>query len=768
MDLFKRIQDLSDLYDGPSATIQESRPMFNDGGMLVQPSNDGSRPGYSGVVKNVKPVEGTSHLFTAESGTGKKFYLSKFSSQNPEAGPGMKKRFPLTKEGKVDAIKAIESHIKEYPNIFKRPEYKGQTTIKKRADGVLTYAKRGAPTKTYDPKEYGSEAKAFKAAKKDVEASQVSKKTAAVKDINIEKVKELRAKGISIANIADEFNVQPRTISDRLIKAGESTKDLSIRVIPKEVQKDLIAKYPQIKNWDFKKHTLGFPYSENKQLYSRVQDFLSDPKPYEIAGDFSKADGWLAAQMNRSYKLGNKNFIPIKAMVNNKNKIVGFIDNTEFGGGGKYIVNEKFIKGKNADGVLMSLHPDYEDTAKFVDVSKKAKLPVQGVLKNLLKNEGIDTTRISLSDLFKYMKGEVGVEGTKSALEKHHISGVKNRATGNYQLLDRDLNALAKYVSQEIEVGDLSRVGELKKKGVMVEVDGQTYGSGPKTPEGQFKRFEKQVTNFFQNDPNAKNVIVRMAKIGCPGKANGGRIGFDQGLNVTSCAAKGVEKLQGDPGKLTPGDQANVRALAKSGKAVKFLKGVLGPGAILGEVIFEGGAAANKFMDQGMPIKQALGESYINKYLLGPKTQIDVEAERSKEFAKGEEYAMAERGRRMAPFMAQGAPRKDQLSVPEERRLKNRMQQMEEVYPTVAIPQIDLALQDAGLTQQETGMTYPELQDYIKKESQMQAIADAGGVANLAGGGIAKMAGDRSGAMTRSMNPDSQGLSYLFNRVKKV
>ena len=38
----------------------------------------------------------------------------------------------------------------------------------------------------------------------------------------------------------------------------------------------------------------------------------------------------------------------------------------------------------------------------------------------------------------------------------------------------------------------------------------------------------------------------------------------------------------------------------------------------------------------------------------------------------------------------------------------------------------------------------------------------------FAGGGIAKEAGDRSGAMTRSMNPDSQGLSYLFNRVKKV
>jgi len=50
MDLFKRIQDLSAIYDddGPSAMVPESRPMFNNGGMLVQPNDDGSRPGYRG------------------------------------------------------------------------------------------------------------------------------------------------------------------------------------------------------------------------------------------------------------------------------------------------------------------------------------------------------------------------------------------------------------------------------------------------------------------------------------------------------------------------------------------------------------------------------------------------------------------------------------------------------------------------------------------------------------------------------------------------
>jgi len=224
--------------------------------------------------------------------------------------------------------------------------------------------------------------------------------------------------------------------------------------------------------------------------------------------------------------------------------------------------------------------------------------------------------------------------------------------------------------------------------------------------------------------------MTKLAAIGCPGKAMGGRIGFSEGQNLTACATKGVEKLRGDPSKLSPGDQANLRALTKSGKAINFLKGVLGPAAILGEVVFEGGAAANKFME-GMPLKQALGESYLN-YALGPKLKIDVEAERAKEMAKGEEYAMAERGRRKAPFMAQSA-QADEL------RRKQAMKKMEEVYPTSSESDINLALQNADMTQQETGMTYPEIQDYIKRQDQMQAIAEAGGVSKMATGGLANL-----------------------------
>jgi hypothetical protein len=273
-------------------------------------------------------------------------------------------------------------------------------------------------------------------------------------------------------------------------------------------------------------------------------------------------------------------------------------------------------------------------------------------------------------------------------------------------------------------------------------------GETPSTPKG------KLILEF------GKNNLQKLAAIGCPGKMMGGRVGFSKGENLQACALKGVEKLKGDPGKLTGGDQANLRAISKSAKAARLLKNILGPAAIAGEVLIEGGIAANKFMSEGVPIKQALGQSYLN-YLLGPKTKIDVEAERAKEFAKGEDFAMAERGRRMAPFMAQSKEADAQ-------RLRKREQQMEQAFPTTSPQEIDEILKTQGMTIQDFGMTYPQIQDFIKRDEQMQAIADAGGVANLAGGGIAKEAGDPSGAMLESMNPDSQGLSGLLKRAKKV
>ena len=119
---------------------------------------------------------------------------------------------------------------------------------------------------------------------------------------------------------------------------------------------------------------------------------------------------------------------------------------------------------------------------------------------------------------------------------------------------------------------------------------------------------------------------------------------------------------------------------------------------------------------------------------------------------------MAERGRRMMI---------PQSATADAQRLRKREQQMEQAFPTTSPQEIDEILKTQGMTIQDFGMTYPQIQDSIKQDQQMQAIADAGGVANLAGGGIAKLAGVSSGPPPES-GPNSQGLPGLLKRVRNL
>ena len=243
--------------------------------------------------------------------------------------------------------------------------------------------------------------------------------------------------------------------------------------------------------------------------------------------------------------------------------------------------------------------------------------------------------------------------------------------------------------------------------------------------------------------------------------------------------------------KSAQGDKAAKAALTKFGSKVatagRFIKGALGPLAIASEIAIEGGIALNQTLSEGVPIKQAFADSLTNKYLLGPKLQIDKEAEIAKEMAKGEEFAMAERGRRMMI---------PQSATADAQRLKKREEEMKALYPDLqyANPdnqKIDQILKEQGvfspytlgygMQQMQPGIgdtkynedeAYQEIRNLLNKDideriqsQQMQNIADAGGIANLAGGGIAKEAGDPSGRPP-VRGPNSQGLLSLKNRVR--
>ena len=244
--------------------------------------------------------------------------------------------------------------------------------------------------------------------------------------------------------------------------------------------------------------------------------------------------------------------------------------------------------------------------------------------------------------------------------------------------------------------------------------------------------------------------------------------------------------------KARQGDKAARATLTKftnkAATAGRFIKGALGPLAIASEIAIEGGIALNKTLQTGVPLKTAFADSIFN-LALGPKLQIDKEAELKKEFAKGEDFAMAERGRRMMI---------PQSATADEQRLKKREEERLALFPDLQFANpdkqtIDQILKEQGVfspftlgfgmqqTQPGIGDTkynedaaYQEIRDLINKNinesvrsQQMQNIATAGGIANLAGGGIAKLAGVSSGPPPES-GPNSQGLPGLLKRVRNL
>ena len=113
---------------------------------------------------------------------------------------------------------------------------------------------------------------------------------------------------------------------------------------------------------------------------------------------------------------------------------------------------------------------------------------------------------------------------------------------------------------------------------------------------------------------------------------------------------------------------------------------------------------------------------------------------------------------------------------------KQRMEDMISLYPQYTDEQMSNYIIDSGYDPQEfkDSMTTPknfpgdtsskpisgfqDVEDYVLNQQKTQSIADAGGVANMASGGIA--------SLTKTIPPESgptpHGLRYQYNNVKKI
>ena len=133
-----------------------------------------------------------------------------------------------------------------------------------------------------------------------------------------------------------------------------------------------------------------------------------------------------------------------------------------------------------------------------------------------------------------------------------------------------------------------------------------TVGSRPIT--------EKEIISVAERDAMEKNILAKIQsyskKTECRVnlKADGGRIGF---ANSITCIQDGLKEQ-----KIAAqnGNKKAARELVQVGKVAsrgKLLKNILGPGAILGEAVFEGGLIGNKVLG-GKPADIAWAESYLS------------------------------------------------------------------------------------------------------------------------------------------------------------
>jgi len=402
-------------------------------------------------------------------------------------------------------------------------------------------------------------------------------------------------------------------------------------------------------------------------------------------------------------------------------------------------------------------------------------------------------------------------------------------STGNAQLNDKVQSRISAYknasnpnIKNKIMKQMKSEINKIQGGATLV-VDGETIGKKPTL---------RKVSNALANELNVDllklagtvNPKCRKAAV------DGGRMGFQDGLSTEFCLGEAKKVInKGLKNGFKEGAEAMLATkILQAGRGMGnmfALRNLLGPAAVGFTVAAEAGLVGYDMLSTGKSFKEAVGSSLFN-YALGDKTQIDNKKLRYQGYAdagvdanqigkiSAYENAIDEMNNTFAEFDKENqlyniaANQKGKGRMDPRRYEKTKQQQVENFYDQAdknkaliqdlartqtedrldkAIdPMVPALMSDADAKRKAMQMTKPSTvafgnvmdtifpkagyrEDREKAINYMPAVQEYYRGNQFAGGGIAGLSGgDPKGAMTRSMNPDSQGLSYLFNRVKKV
>ena len=590
---------------------QERTPK-QDGGMLVRPSADGSRPGYKGSSYSGETVE-----------PNIRFRSGKYDVSYKGTSLGT---FEKITDARIARDKAIEAEPR-----------KKTGTVKK---GTRGYVLRKSLDKFLENN------------KTNPSFEEVTKNIKFKDDYDKRKYKKVLN---SILENDEKYSKFKIDTADRLTKS----------------QQDFIVDNFELpkgqKNWDFKNQKYGINITENRNLAERIKRKLDGPKKFTIAADPANPSGWMMNAMNRLYKNEIKKGVkpedltyqPVK---NEKGVIIGFKDNTAAGGGNTYY---GLKKNTPENATPWTAHGNFSRVSKFLDIAKGVQVDDPSkLLQKILDDKGItklmgDKSVLTLNDVLSHERyfSNLSDIAPKKLIERqivlHHTKGVGGdlataAATKDLQLLTGAVNDKVKTLEQIVR-GTVNNPGrklnpdevlKLKNYGAkIIDFDGKVVGGGFLDPNRQIANIEKKAVEYAKSGQfNVKTVASYLERLGC-GKAAGGRVFYNEGaMGLTKCAMKGRNKLEQillkGTGNTT--EQTLAKQILKAGPMLKdaiSLRGLFGPAALAFTAATEAGFVGYDMLSEGKTFREAVGDSLFN-YALGPKTKIDSIEERNKRFKK--------------------------------------------------------------------------------------------------------------------------------------
>jgi len=590
---------------------QERTPK-QDGGMLVKPSDDGSRPGYKGSSYSGETIE-----------SNIRFRSGKYDVSYKGKSLG-------TFEKITDARRVRDQALEAEPR-------KKTGTVKK---GTRGYVLRKSLDKFLENNKITPS------------FEEVTKNIKFKDDYDKRKYKKV------LNNILENDEKYSKFKIDTADRLNKSQQDFIVDNF--ELPKGQ-------KNWDFKNQKYGINIIENPNLVQRIKTKLDGPKKFTIAADQANPSGWMMSAMNRLYKNEIKKGVKPKDLTyqpvkNEKGIIIGFKDNTAAGGGNTY-----YGLKKNApeNATPWTAHGNFSRVNKFLDIAKGVQVDDPSkLLQKILDDKGItklmgDKSVLTLNDVLSHERyfSNLSDIAPKKLIERqvvlHHTKGVGGdlataAATKDLQLLTGAVNDKVKTLEQIVRgtVNTPARklnpdeVLKLKNYGAkIIDFDGKVVGGGFLDPNRQIANIEKKAVEYAKSGQfNVKTVASYLERLGC-GKAAGGRVFYNEGaMGLTKCAMKGRNKLEQillkGTGNTT--EQTLAKQILKAGPLLKdavSLRGLFGPAALAFTAATEAGFVGYDMLTEGKTFREAVGDSLFN-YALGPKTKIDSIEERNKRFKK--------------------------------------------------------------------------------------------------------------------------------------